>query len=113
MSYDTTLIDVMRAPAGSAKFPPRLQRRAARLESLLPGMRRGTLAVVVVLSAVFLLTGLHRLNDSDLWGHLSYGRWMIEHRTLAVADPLGVADGAGRFINIPWLSQIIGYLWYQ
>ncbi len=113
MSYDTTLIDVMRPPAGSAKMTPSFRRRAVRLETLLPGIRRGTLAVIVVLSAVFLLTGLHRLNDTDLWGHLSYGRWMVEHRALAAADPLGVADAAGRFVNIPWLSQVAGYLWYQ
>lgn len=113
-AYDTTLFAVMQPPVGSAKkITPRLQRRAARLDTLLPLMSRGALAVIVALSAVFLATSLHRLNDTDLWGHLSYGRWMVEHRSLVTADPLGVADGGGRFVNIPWLAQVTGYLWYR
>jgi len=113
MSYDTTLFAVMQPPVGSTKITPQFHRRAARLDGLLPASSRGTLAVTMVLSAVFLITGLHRLNNTDLWGHLAYGRWMVEHRTLATADPLGVADGAARFVNLPWLAQVMGYLWYQ
>ncbi|MCE9555259.1 MAG: hypothetical protein K8T91_18060 [Planctomycetes bacterium] len=113
-AYDTTLFAVMQPPVGSAKkVAPRMQRRAARLDTLFPPMSRGALAVIIALSAVFLATSLHRLNDTDLWGHLSYGRWMVEHRALVTADPLGVADGGGRFVNIPWLAQVSGYLWYQ
>jgi hypothetical protein len=113
MSYDTTLFAVMKPPVGSGKMTPRIRRRALRLDTLLPATSRGTLAVVTVLAATFLLTSFHRLNDTDLWGHLSYGRWMVEHRALATADPFGVADGAERFVNVPWLAQVAGYYWHR
>ena len=28
-------------------------------------------------------TGVNRLNHTDLWGHLSFGRWIVEHHALA------------------------------
>ncbi|MCE9547971.1 MAG: hypothetical protein K8T25_21065 [Planctomycetia bacterium] len=122
-AYDTTLLQVMTPPrtaALSASTSPnadavasRSQRRGARLELLLPRTSRGTLAVVAALAGIFLATSFYRLNDTDLWGHLAYGRWIAEHHRLPSSDPMGVADAGRKLIDSSWLAQWGGYLWYQ
>jgi hypothetical protein len=67
------------------------------------------LAVIAVLCGVFVVTGLHRLNHAELWGHLNVGRWIVENRSLAAADPLGIEEATESFLNVPWLTQVLGY----
>lgn len=78
----------------------------------LPGMSRGALAAVVAICAIFLLTSTNRLNHTDLWGHLSFGRWIVEHGSLPTADPFRV-DTVEHFVNVPWLAQVLGYACHQ
>ena len=59
-------------------------------EGWIPRTSRGGLAVAVVLCATWLATGVNRLNHTDLWGHLSFGRWIVEHRALPQSDPFRV-----------------------
>jgi len=82
----------------------------------IPGFPRiGTagLAAVAVLAIVFLVASFHRLNHTDLWGHLNFGRWIAEHGTLPSADPFRDVGFAARFVNQPWLSQWAGYHIFQ
>ncbi len=79
----------------------------------LPGLSRDGLAAVLVLCAVFLATSVYRLNHTDLWGHLNFGRWMVEHRALPQADPFRPPDAGVTFLNVPWLGQVLGYLCHE
>jgi hypothetical protein len=47
------------------------------------------------------------LFHSDIWGHVHYGRWMLEHWTIPAEDPfMPLAEGM-RSINTAWLAQLI------
>ncbi len=47
------------------------------------------------------------LFHSDIWGHVLYGHWILEHGTLPQFDPfLPVAEGV-RVVDNAWLSQWI------
>lgn len=49
---------------------------------------------------------------TDLWGHLSYGRFIWEVGSLPATEPLMPLSAGMPFINTAWLSQIVGYLSY-
>ena len=72
------------------------------------------LAAVIALCLVFLLTSLHRLNHTDLWGHLCYGR-LIMSQGLPSSDPFSAETAlpAADFVNVPWLAQIAGFLTWK
>jgi hypothetical protein len=83
-----------------------------------PNLSRGGLAAVIVLSAIFALTSFNRLNHTDLWGHLNFGRWIVATGTLPTTDPFAAgADGIEpaaamnppRMLHAAWLAQVIGY----
>jgi len=82
-------------------------------EEWIPRTSLGGLAVALVLCATWFATSFNRLNHTDLWGHLSYGRWMAEHHALPRCDPFRSFANPELFLNVPWLSQILGYLWYR
>ncbi|HAW31572.1 MAG TPA: hypothetical protein DCY03_26270, partial [Planctomycetaceae bacterium] len=43
---------------------------------------------------------------SDIWGHVSYGEWIVAHQSLPVYDPfLSLAEGV-KSIDAAWLSQV-------
>ena len=85
---------------------------AVGLENL-PRISREALAGVVTLSAIFLLTGLNPVHHTDLWGHLSFGRWIVENGELPTADPFRWGLPAERFLNVYWLGQVLAYDWYS
>ena len=74
-----------------------------------PNLSRAGLAAVVALGLVFLLTSFNRLNHTDLWGHLNFGRWMVTQHTLPASDPFAAAPAATPVLNAAWLSQWAGY----
>lgn len=44
---------------------------------------------------------------SDLWGHVSYGHWILEHRELPTEDPyVRLAEGVP-IVATAWLSQVL------
>ena len=58
-------------------------------------------------SAVFMYFNFMPLFHTDLWGHVAYGEWMLEHGELPQEDPiLQNADGVP-VIASAWLSQVI------
>src|SRR5438309_1271090 len=47
------------------------------------------------------------LFHSDIWGHVEYGRWILEHHALPAEDPfLPLAEGM-RVVDNAWLSQVV------
>lgn len=74
---------------------------------------RNDLFVALALCAVFVLTSFNRLNHTDLWGHLNYGRWIVENNSLPTSDPFGAFSSEKPFVNMPWLSQVLGYVTFE
>ena len=68
------------------------------------------LLTVIVLCVIFLLSSFHRLNHTDLWGHLCFGRWIVQQEQLPSSEPFAAAPTVEPFTNIPWLAQVLGYL---
>lgn len=98
----------IRAPNGGRT----VLRPLVRLERL-PGLSRGGLAAVAVLSAIFLVTSVNRLNHTDLWGHLNFGRWIVTHGRLPVEDPFRSFARAEPFVNLYGLAQVLGYACHE
>lgn len=56
---------------------------------------------------------LKPLWHSDLWGHLTYGRWLATTGTLPSTEPLMPLARGVPFVDTAWLSQLLGYWTYQ
>jgi hypothetical protein len=74
-----------------------------------PNTSKSLLLAIVAAGIVFLLTSFHRLNHTDLWGHLNFGRWIAEHGTLPTVDPFASTPVNQPMLHSAWLSQLIGY----
>jgi hypothetical protein len=93
----------------AADRAPECLRRDGLTSRYFPGTSPGMLTVVVVLCAIFALTSFNRLNHTELWAHLSFGRWISQHREWPTYDPLSAAPGSTPVLHGAWLSQLIGY----
>ena len=55
----------------------------------------------------FMYLSFQPLYHTDLWGHVAYGNWIIQHRSLPTEDPfVGYARGVP-VIASAWLGQVI------
>ena len=75
---------------------------------------RSVLWVASLLGLLFIyLSYFVPLWHTDLWGHLSYGRWIWNRGALPNTEPLmPLAEGIP-FIGTAWLSQLAGYVTYD
>lgn len=79
---------------------------------LIPGVRRDPAAaalIVFFLAAVFLLSFI-RLEDTDAWTHLSFGRLIWETKSIPATEPFIVTSQPYPYNN--WLFGLIFYLVY-
>lgn len=116
-AYDTVLDEVTDSP-DSESFEQRAARRSSRWEHALPHLPTAKLIVVAVISFIFLTTSFYPLHHTDLWGHLTYGRWIAENGTLPDTDPLALAGAAEAgapqaMVHVSWLAQVAGYKLWQ
>lgn len=74
-----------------------------------PNTTKSLLFAIFAAGVLFLLTSFNRMNHTDLWGHLNFGRWMAEHGTLPTADPFASTQVNQTMLHSAWLSQLIGY----
>lgn len=74
-----------------------------------PSTSKGVLLGCMALGVIFMLTSFHRLNHTDLWGHLNFGRWIVESRSLPASDPFSATPLQQPMLHAAWLSQVIGY----
>jgi len=56
---------------------------------------------------LFLYFNYIPLFHSDLWGHVHYGKWMLEHHQLVDQDPFMPLAQGMHSANNAWLSQVI------
>ena len=47
------------------------------------------------------------LFHSDLWGHVSYGHWILEHQSLPTEDPFVALTEGVSIVDTAWLGQIL------
>lgn len=68
---------------------------------------RGYITLTLIFGVVFLYYSYIPLFHSDIWGHVIYGEWILEHEALPEADPyLDLAAGV-QVTCTAWLSQVI------
>lgn len=87
-----------------AERPTRLDRAAISLESFL---------LMCVLAVVFVQASHQRLYHSDLWAHLAYARWIIEHETLPDHEIFMPLARDVPMRATAWRSQILALAAYR
>jgi len=78
----------------------------------LPGPKRlvGPLLLLAAVAGLWSMLARQPLWHTDLWGHLSYGRWMIEHGgQLPTADPFLPHASNEPLVDTARWSQLAGY----
>lgn len=63
--------------------------------------------VVAAFAAFYTYLSYIPLFYTDIWGHVSYGKWMLEHRTLPTEDPFLPLSKGMRVVDSSWLSQLL------
>lgn len=69
------------------------------------------LVTTAIFTIVALSLGVKPLADPDLGWHLAGGLWMLEHRRLLSADPLGALGSP--WLSYSWLFEIVIALLYE
>lgn len=70
---------------------------------------RVTACFVAMLGLMYLVLCYQPLYHTDLWGHLAYGRLLVNTHTLPGTEPFMPLATGVRFVDSAWLSQILGY----
>jgi hypothetical protein len=105
--------------AASATAPPISELKSADTKANAPATRRAlrpTLAGFAVFAAltVFFVFLSHRpLWHTDLWGHLAYGRLIVESGSIPSTEPLIPLCEGVPFVDFSWLSEVLAFLAYQ
>jgi|GEM_PF-890702 hypothetical protein len=68
------------------------------------------LLAIGLLGFIFVVTSWFPLWHTDVWGHLKYGQWMVEHRQIPDREPFCPWwDGRVEFTQFYTLSQLLMY----
>lgn len=62
--------------------------------------------VIGFFAALFLLMEYVPLRGTDLWLHVTYGQWMLDHRELPTEDPFCPLAQGTPVVASAWLSQV-------
>jgi tetratricopeptide (TPR) repeat protein len=65
--------------------------------------------IVLFLVSVFIL-GIIKIEDTDTWTHLSFGRWIWEHKAIPFQEPFILTSPPAPYDN--WLFGLIYYIAY-
>jgi hypothetical protein len=69
---------------------------------------------LIVLLGLFHVYLSHRpLWHTDLWGHLAYGRLIAANHAIPSTEPFMPLARGVRFVDLSWLSQVVGDAAYQ
>lgn len=91
------------AAGGDAAVPLyELQPQISRRWALSPA----DLSLLAIVCLFFMSYDYKPLFHSDWWGHVSYGRWMLEHRQLPQEDPFVDLAAGVPIVASSWLSQL-------
>lgn len=67
----------------------------------------------LTLGLTFWFCCLRPVWHTDVWGHLSYGEWILNHKQVPTTEPLMPLSKGVEWIDTAWLSQIGGHGLYQ
>jgi len=98
------------------ELPPDVLAHSSMLQDRCPEWLKTQKSLAVLTAAVgftFLVLSYFSLWHTDLWGHLSYGRWIWEQGALPATEPLMTLANGMPMINFSWLSQLIGWGMYS
>ena len=70
---------------------------------------RGIAGMTFVLGLLYFYLCSLPIWHTDIWGHLSYGRYLWETTSFPATEPLLPLSKEIPFIDGPWLSQLIGF----
>ncbi len=70
---------------------------------------RALAGMVLALGLVYVVFCTRPIWHTDVWGHLSYGRYIWETGTLPATEPLLPFAKGMPFVDSAWLSQFIGF----
>ncbi len=76
-------------------------------------LTRRSVVLIALLSLLFTICSYRPLWHSDLWGHLSYGRWIWQAKAVPQVEPLMPLAQGVPFVDTAWLSQLIGYQLFE
>jgi uncharacterized membrane protein (GlpM family) len=92
---------------------PAAASRPSTEPKLIPGLssrwalRRAHVALVSLFCVLFLLLNHLPLRNTDLWGHVVFGRYILDHGTIPIADPLLPLSEGVRVFDPHWLAQTL------
>lgn len=98
MSSTTEHPELAVAPVGPILRPVLSPRFALRLRHVV---------ATGVFAALFLFLNAVPLRNTDLWGHIEYGSWILSHGALPTEDPwMPLAEGMP-LVDSAWLAQVL------
>jgi hypothetical protein len=53
------------------------------------------------------------ITDPDIWSHLRYGKWIVEHRAIPFTDAFSSYGFGKRWIAYSWLFEVLVYGLYR
>jgi hypothetical protein len=65
------------------------------------------LLVLIFWVSFYLILSYLPLRGTDLWGHVIYGNWILENRTLPSEDPVLPFSEGMKVVDSAWLSQVV------
>jgi len=65
------------------------------------------LAIVAGFCLLFMHYNYMPLFHSDVWGHIAYGNWILDHGRLPVEEPFVVLAQGVPLVDTAWLGQVI------
>jgi hypothetical protein len=76
--------------------------------------RSSHVAAAALLGLIFVFFSYVPLWHTDVWGHLKFGRWIVEHGRLPEREPFhGLADPHAPALHAYWLGQVGLYALYH
>ncbi|MCA9094857.1 MAG: hypothetical protein KDA68_15330 [Planctomycetaceae bacterium] len=67
----------------------------------------------LVLGLTFWFCCLRPVWHTDVWGHLSYGEWILSHKQVPSTEPLMTLAKGVPWVDTAWLSQLGAHSLYQ
>lgn len=95
----TTSAETASVPSPAEVLTPKLQKKWA--------LQGKHLLIVGSFCLLFMFFNYTPLFHSDVWGHVTYGNWILDHGRLPQEDPVvSLADGVP-LVDTAWLGQVV------
>ena len=67
----------------------------------------------VILGILWVVLSYHQLWHTDIWGHLSYGRLIVQQKQIPATEPFMPLSQGVPMVDTAWLAQISAFLVYS